>query len=218
MNEKTESVIWGLILLAVGVIFLGNSLDVWHLDIFFKGWWTLFIIIPSFIGLFRRGTIISSTLGLTFGCLLFCAAQDIIEWSMVGKTFFPIILIVIGLSIIFKRQNKKVRIDKGDNEYVAVFSSTTEKVTKEFNGGECVGIFGGVELDLSECKIDKDVVIECVTVFGGIDIRVPKNVNVKTSGVPIFGGIENKLTSEEEKKPTVYINYVCVFAGIDIKN
>ena len=47
---------------------------------------------------------------------------------------------------------------------------------------------------------------------------LPDNVKIKTSGVPVFGGIENKKENcKAENAPTIYINYVCVFAGVDLK-
>ena len=54
-------------------------------------------------------------------------------------------------------------------------------------------------------------------IFGGIDLKLPDNVNVKSSGIPIFGGVENKKVKANKKNvPTVNINYVCIFGGTDI--
>ncbi len=219
MNKNKESIFWGLLIIIVGIIFLGNSLEVWNIDIFFDGWWTLFIIIPSFIGLFKRGSFFSSTLGLVIGVLLLLAAQDFLEWSMVGKIFIPILLIMVGLSFIFKPDYKYKKKKNNDNQkdYIGIFSSCEEKIVQNFDGANCVAVFGGVDLDLRDIEIKEDIVIECVSVFGGIDIKVPDNVIIKTSGVPIFGGIENKSHGSKDKNAkTIYINYVCVFAGIDI--
>ena len=36
-----------------GVIFGLNALEITDINIFFDGWWTLFIIVPCFIGLFK---------------------------------------------------------------------------------------------------------------------------------------------------------------------
>ena len=49
--KKYGSIILGIILILVGVIFGLNALDITDIDIFFDGWWTLFIIVPCFIGL-----------------------------------------------------------------------------------------------------------------------------------------------------------------------
>jgi len=216
--KKLTPIIWGIAIIALGVIFAGNALNLFNINIFFKGWWTLFIIIPSFIGLFKRGSFFSSTLGLVIGFLLLLAAQDFIAWHMVGKIFIPVLIIMVGLSFMFKPNFKAKQISKKvKKEYVGIFSGCEEKIVNEFDGANCVAVFGGIDLDLRDTEIKEDIVIECVSVFGGIDIKVPDNVVVKTSGVPIFGGAENKVRTPKDKKThTVYINYVCVFGGIDV--
>lgn len=111
-----------LLIITVGIIFLGNNLNLWNIEIFFDGWWTLFIIIPSLIGLLKRETFIPSLLGLSVRVLLLLAAQKIIMWYMVGKVFIPIILIVVGLSMIFQPNISKKVNNKGLPEYIGVFS------------------------------------------------------------------------------------------------
>lgn len=212
--RKLNSVIWGIIIIIVGVIFFGNNLEFWNVDIFFDGWWTLFIIIPSIYCLFKKEWI-TSLLGLSIGVLLLLAAQDIIAWNMVGKSFIPIVLIIVGLSLIFKPHAKISTNKKGQAEYIGVFSANENKITKEFSGASAIAVFGGVDLDLRNAKIKEDIVIDCVSVFGGIDILLPDDISVKTSGVPIFGGIENKHLGKDN--PTVYINYVCIFSSVEIK-
>ena len=58
--KKISSILWGIVLVAVGVLLALNALNVTHIDVFFDGWWTLFLIVPCTIGLFsereRRAT------------------------------------------------------------------------------------------------------------------------------------------------------------------
>lgn len=222
MKRNKDNIYWGIALILVGVLFWGNLIDLWKVNLFFDGWWTLFIIVPSFVGLFRKGQLVGSTIGVVIGLLFLLACQDIIIWSMVGRIFIPFILIVIGLSIIFKptldRRVIKTLDSKGSPVFTAIFSGSEERIKGEFKGATCTSIFGGVELDLRNAEIKDDVVIECTSIFGGTDIFVPDDVIIKAKGVPIFGGIENKAKQDVTKNSkTVYINYTCVFGGIDIK-
>ena len=52
--KKIGNILWGVVLIIIGLIIGGNALGITHINIFFNGWWTLFIIIPCFIGLFRE--------------------------------------------------------------------------------------------------------------------------------------------------------------------
>ena len=54
MMKKSSSIIWGIVLIIIGAVFALNSLDITDIDIFFDGWWTLFIIVPSAIGFFTE--------------------------------------------------------------------------------------------------------------------------------------------------------------------
>ena len=52
--KKVTSVLWGIALIAAGTIFALNALDITSIDVFFDGWWSLFLIIPCAVGLFTE--------------------------------------------------------------------------------------------------------------------------------------------------------------------
>ena len=106
MFKDKRSIIIGIIIIFVAIIFLGNNFDIWNINVFFDGWWTLFIIIPAIINLFEGKDIITSLLILLFGIILLFACQELIMWSFIWKLIFPVLLIIIGLSLIFKSKVK----------------------------------------------------------------------------------------------------------------
>ena len=104
--KKTTSVILGICLIILGVIFGLNALELTNIDIFFDGWWTLFIIIPSFIDLFKEKTDkIGSIIGIALGVFLLLCAQGILKYSLILKLFVPVVVIIIGLKLIFKKEH-----------------------------------------------------------------------------------------------------------------
>lgn len=185
MNRK--NMFWGLLLIVIGILFLGRNMDWWDFSIFFRGWWTLFLIVPSFISLIKQENIGSSFLIFFLGILLLLACQDVIDWDILWKIFVPVIIIVIGLSI--------------------------QEIKSDF---KVTSIFGGVELDLRDVTLKEDLMIDCFCLFGGVDIRLPENVKLEISGTPIFGGIENKYRNKEDSKVTIYVNHVTIFGGMDL--
>jgi len=217
-KKKNKSVFWGIFIIIMGVLFLFNNLDIF--GIFFDGWWTLFIIVPSVAGLFYKEDTVASVIGIIIGVLCFLACQDFISWVMVGKIFVPFLIIIIGLSLILKPDFSRVVKNKSDGkiDYIGIFGGVDEKICDTFKGGSSVAVFGAVKLDLSDAIIKEDVVIECVTIFGGTEIILPDNVMLQTGGVAIFGGTENKYRDKGGKKaPTVYINPVTIFGGVELK-
>ena len=71
--EKFGNVLWGIVLIAIGLIVGGNALGITNINIFFDGWWTLFIIIPCFIGLFKDNEKTVNLIGLLIGIALLLA-------------------------------------------------------------------------------------------------------------------------------------------------
>ena len=223
-----RNVLWGVVLISIGIILGLNALDITSINIFFNGWWTLFIIVPCFIDLFKDEDKTGNIIGIIIGCFLLLACQGIVDFSSLWKLLMPVILIIIGLSCIFKnmisssytKKIKKINSKncKNNKELLAVFSSQKVNIgNEEFTGSEISAVFGGANIDLSEAKIKDDIVITTSAIFGGIDIYVPKDVNVKVSSTSIFGGVENKIKNNSDNKKTIYINATCLFGGVGIK-
>lgn len=226
--KKFGSILWGLVLVIVGLVIGGNALGITNINLFFDGWWTLIIIIPCFIGLFKEHEKTGNIIGLLIGIALLLACRDLLDFDLIWKLMLPTILVVIGLSMIFKdtiggKVNKKIKElnekKAGKNEYCATFSGQDVKLDGEnFTGADLTAVFGGVKCDLRNAVIESDTVINASSIFGGIDILVPENVKVKIKSSSIFGGVSDERKYAENKEGyTIYINATCLFGGVDIK-
>lgn len=102
--------------------------------------------------------------------------------------------------------------------YTAVFSGhDTLCLTDDLMGLSGVAIFGGIDTDLSQVGVNKNVEMRLTAIFGGIDLVAPRGVNIVANGAAILGGFENKASVPYNPNwPTVYIHYVTIFGGIDI--
>lgn len=220
------NLLWGLLFVILGLIWGLNSLGITSINVFFDGWWTLFIIVPCFIGIFKDNNKTGSIIGLLIGISLLLAAQNIIAFEVVLKLAVPAIFVIIGLSIMFKdilqdKVNAKVKTlnKSGLEEYFATFGGQNINLpAEEFKGASLNAVFGGIKFDMGEAKINKEQIVNATAVFGGIGITVPNGVNVKVKSTPIFGGVGNKTNKvNEENAPTLYVNAFCLFGGVDIK-
>lgn len=224
--NKISNMLWGLVLMTIGVICGLNALEITNINIFFDGWWTLFIIVPCFIDLFKDRQKTGNIIGLIIGICLLLACQDILEFELIWKLMIPIILVIIGLSLIFKDAiNSKVKkeikkLNKNNNkEYCATFGGQDLNFSnEEFNGCNLTAVFGGVKCDLRDAIINENVVINTSAIFGGVTIFVPKDVNVRITSTPIFGGVSDERKDKpKDSKITLYINATCIFGGVEIK-
>ena len=224
--KTAKRIIWGVLLIAAGVLLALNALEITHINIFFDGWWTLFIIVPCTIGLFTERDKSGNFIGLAVGVLLLLCCLGILSFSMLWKLILPICVVLIGLKLLFGgiKGNRANRVfdemkEKGSTPrtgYAAFSGCDMNYDGQVFEGAELTAVFGGVECDLRNAVIEKDCAIQVTAVFGGVDILVSDNVNVKVNSTSVFGGASNK-TAAHSDAPTVYINATCIFGGADIK-
>jgi len=228
--KNKAGVIWGIVLVIAGILLGGSALGLFKVDIFFKGWWTLFIIVPCFVSLFTEGRkgAIGNLIGIAIGVSLLLASQEVISFDMLWKLLVPAIIIILGLSLIFKTSThkdisvkiKEIEGDTDKDETVAVFSGQKVKVTETFKAKELTAVFGGIDFDMRDVKLKEDVAIEADAIFGGITIFAPEGVNVEVCSTSLFGGASDKRESskkDEKKTPTIYIDATAVFGGVEIK-
>lgn len=225
--KKTSNIVWGILLVAAGVLLALRAMDLLQFDIFFDGWWTLIIIIPCAIGFFtERSNKTDNLIGVGIGVVLLLCCWEIISFDLLWKLLVPGIIVVIGLKLVlgglFGGKANKMLEDikangKSPNSGCAVFSGVDMNLDGEaFEGAELTAVFGGVKCDLRNAVIEKDCAIKVSAIFGGIDILVSDNVNVKIDATGIFGGVSNK-TASRKNVPTVFVTGLCMFGGVDVK-
>ena len=224
--KKMGNVFWGILLVIAGVNLALNKLDILEINIFFDGWWTLFIIIPCAIGLLTEREKMGNLIGMLIGvCLLLCC-RDILSFDMLWELLVPAIIVILGLKLVLSgllgnkanEMLKKLRLEGKDlKSGTAVFSGCDLKYDGQvFEGAELNAVFGAVSCDLRNAVIQRDCAIQVSAIFGGIDILVPAGVNVRANTTSIFGGVSNK-TAAQPSAPTIYISGTCMFGGVEIK-
>lgn len=226
--KKANRILWGIILIGVGLLLGLNAFEIIHIDLFFDGWWTLFIIIPSIIGLISSRDKTGSIIGLCIGVFLLLCCRDVLGFDIIWKLLLPVIIIIFGIRMIsggFKngKSNEVIKKIKENGEELrcssAIFSGQNMNFSGEvFHGAELNAVFGGLKCDLRNAVFESDCVIHASAVFGGIDILVPNNINVRINSNSIFGGASNKTAHNQiENAVTLYIKADCLFGGVEIK-
>lgn len=224
--KNLSRILWGIVLIFIGVIWGLNRTGVADINIFFDGWWTLFIIVPSAISFFEKGNNkISSLIFLIIGVLLLLAAQGLFEFEILWEILLPVIVVLIGLFLIFgnkvdfnvKEKTKCLDSKDTENIFAAFGEQNVSKSGEKFEKANLNAIFGAVKLDLREAKLEKETVIGAWAIFGGIEILVPEDCIVKVKATPVFGGVSNERKNNEDAKKTIYIEAYAIFGGLDIK-
>lgn len=286
-KNNSVGIILGLIFLVIGGGYLAEVFGlIDNFTIFFDGWWTLFIIVPCFCGLFRKdGAKVGNLIGIAIGLFFLLMAQDVLSGRKLWALLIAAICVLIGVNLIFPKKFGKENADRdvkedrfdrapenakstNDNvtpEYVtdaeiveepvyresnngfytsgenyasddrtyenvsdtdkivcsAVFSGRDIRVdNSSFNGADLSVLFGGIDLNLKNAVVQRNVTIDVKAMFGGIDILMPSNVRVVVDVTPILGGVENGTRTPlgaDENTPTVFIRGTCLFGGVEVK-
>nr|MBP3259106.1 hypothetical protein [Bacilli bacterium] len=222
---KTSNVMWGFVFILVGCILGVNALGIAHINIFFDGWWTLFIIVPAFINIFKDDDKEAAFVWLMVGVILLLACNDYISFDLVWKLALPAILVLIGISIMFKdRVEKEVRVkikesrkDADRKTICATFQEKIEKADKKAEEVSLETIFASMKYDMRDVEVKKDMVIKTSTVFGSTKIIAPKGVAVKVSASGIFKDTINKVKGKDAKY-TIYVDASTVFGSVIVSD
>ena len=235
--KKSSKIIWGVALILVGVLIALNQLEILKINLFFEGWWTLFIIVPCVIGLCRKENFAGNLIGIAIGVALLLMQQNVIDFELIWKLWLPILLVCIGVGFIFSNKGKpdysdeiatlckevdsdETLKDKKINGFAAFSGSKYKADGENFVGGDLTAVFGGLNYDFRNSVFTGKTVLNVSAIFGGIDLFLPENVIVKIKSTSIFGGVEDKRKSAQstaEDAPVVYVNALAMFGGVDIK-
>ena len=228
--KKSKAIFWGAVLIVAGLGWALSELGLIEFNIFFKGWWTLFIIIPCGISLFTSPDKLSAGIGVAVGVLLLLCVRDIIDYDMILKLVVPAIIVLIGIKLIAnafsEKKSEKIEeslrknADSLENVFCLFTGDEVKCDGKVFRGAELNAIFGGIDYDLRGAIIEPDCAIKATAIFGGIEIIVPENVKVRVKSTGIFGGTSNKARRPDdgaENVITLYVSSLALFGGVEIK-
>jgi hypothetical protein len=241
----SSSLVFGVIVLVAGLILLLDQFGIISADRAFR-FWPIILVVFGLSNLFGGCTRGRRIWG---GVLILVAVLLELEEFGIGRigiqTIWPIFIIGIGVVLVMQALQsrsggtggwthawdwtKHLRgLSEGSTDarlnYVAIFGGGNARfITKNFQGGDIVAIFGGFDIDLRDADIEgNEAVITATSVFGGGEIKVPYNWNVAMQGVGLFGGYSEKTRQDKgdpaAPKKTLIIRGVSLFGGVSVKN
>jgi predicted membrane protein len=182
----------GLIMIAVGAVFMVKEYFYLPFDIARFIWPVLLIIIGLLFIIFRPGNNPKS-LDLD---------DDDDTTAKVVPDLYPVDEDYINAQILFSGENRLI-------------------VSKKFKGGRISAVFGGCDVNLLQADFDGVISLDCDCIFGGVELVVPSNWEVKIMTKSVFGGVEDKRPIEligSNPNKVLIIKGSCIFGGIEIKS
>ena len=78
-------------------------------------------------------------------------------------------------------------------------------------------LFGNITLDLRNIDLSDNIVIDNYVVFGKVNLYVPDNVKVVNKVSTVFGKINIKHKSDDEKTININLKGIILFGGVSVK-
>jgi len=97
--QRDQRKFWGIVLIIVGLAFLLDRTGILNVNIFFDGWWTLFLIIPAIFSITKQGLQTGNAVLLALGIYFLLEARG---WNL-SWLVLPGILIILGVSILIRK-------------------------------------------------------------------------------------------------------------------
>ena len=212
--QKWEKVVFALLVMGLGIVFLLNALHVIELGQGISLWSVLWPFCLTCMGVMLCKSDLSPvSLGIAlFGLYMLLYNVGVIpaEYKLTWSMIWPAALILIGLTVLlgylFPRKKEEgegfFHVEKGDpvfefseeGGYVWVesaFTTETKKVTGDepFRGAKIDMSFGSLTVDLTEANIENGATIDADVSFGSMTLRLPAFVGVKSESSAAFGGV-----------------------------
>ena len=227
-HAMTSQVVLGLLVIAMGLVFLLDNLDILDMHRAFSFWPMLFIVVGT-VKLCDTATPGGRLMGgilIGVGVLLTLDRMDIIDFSW--RAVWPLAMIGLGALLLVKAARGRRLVGSGSLkdgiaddviDSTAIMGGFERRVTSQaFRGGEITAVMGGCSLDMRGCSIQHEAVINVFTFWGGITLKCPPDWTVVLQGTPIMGGFEDKTIQPPDGSKRLVIRGYAIMGGVEVRN
>ncbi|MEO9964712.1 MAG: DUF5668 domain-containing protein [Reichenbachiella sp.] len=243
-SSQSRSSALGIVLIALGGLFLLDNLDIipYEISYYLFNWKGIMIVVGAILLSTKDNKspgIILMAVGGFFIMSEVLSYEFNWHWYDTRKMFWPILLIVIGLIILNRRSkspligvhvievdedNKDVPSDGDHINVTAALCGDDRTVTSQnFKGGKVTTVMGGGTYDLSAAQLAEGTQkIDLMVLFGGATFIVPPDWNVRIEVTSIFGGFSDSRKvlagTQTDNTKELLIKGTVLFGGGEVKN
>lgn len=230
MNNNLSAKIGGLLLIAIGIGYLGDQFNVWHFSIFFRGWWALLLAVWGIFMMVENRPNVFNIVVTVLGIFWFMSANHFIHFQLTFKAIFAALLIWLGCKTLFsnlstskqehreyeERRNEGTRTTTNNDNHLDIRSTfSTKRYVNNSKLYSCrlENTFGSLFVDLSEADLSEIYEIRIENTFGSMELLLPENVKIITREENLFASC---YVDQSDGIKEVYIREDCSFGQLKI--
>lgn len=213
----------GLLVAALGVVFLLDNLDVIDSGRILR-FWPLILILAGVRHLWEarnRGAALWGAVLSGAGGLLLLEALDLVDFDV--WDLWPLVLVAVGLRMLaFPGRGAPAPRDGADGALnCSAFLGSVERRVRsaDFRGGSASAFLGGVHLDLTGADVARgEAVLHVSAVMGGVEIRIPEDWTTEVRLTPMLGGVEDRTRGPAAAARRLVVEGAIFLGGLEIRN
>jgi|GEM_PF-1215753 hypothetical protein ELI_2635 len=229
-RQKAKKLIIGIVLLVLGVAWLGDAVNFWDFDLFFPGWWAALLMLCFFVSIVSDGPNVGNVFFmLIFGAIVLKKNNIIPDFVNIWLVAFALAVIIFGGKIIvdaFRGGKKPEHPQSGGDAGFGGAQSTGDHVSYTFTGetlrfaGQTVQhcsysvSFGSLTLDFSGAVFAEDAYLSVSANFGEVKILLPAGIKADPQNSAAFASIKN----QSQGNALVKCRLDCAFGCISVTN
>ena len=221
-NTSLSRTLAGSGIILVGVAALLGGLNIINFGHLLATYWPTIVIAGGLLILLAnpREQYMWAILFIALGLMWQLRAIGVVDFN-VWALFWPLVLMTLGWSVITNRAwgTDKIVNRDADNASAILGGVETKIDSNNYTGSKISVILGGSVLDLRHANIKKEATIEVFALMGGMEVKVPEGWTVRSSVMPILGGVENRTISSTNKNaPVLNIIGTTILGGVEVKH
>lgn len=232
----TSQVLMGVLVIAIGLLFLLDNLDLIEVHEALAFWPLVFIFagIAKLLDTSSPNGYLVGLAGIGIGTAMILNRLGIVYFSW--RTAWPLILIAVGAMVVYRAvtgprtaQAGMAVVDDKDRmagagdaatvDVTAILGGFERRVhSQDFRGGEVTAVMGGCTLDMRGASIQGEAVVNVFAFWGGVTIKCPPDWTVVLQGTPIMGGFEEKTVTPPNGSKRLVIRGYAIMGGVEVRN
>lgn len=234
----TSQVLMGVLVIAVGLLFMLDNLNIIDAHDALAFWPLVFIFagVAKLLDTSSPNGYLVGLAGIGVGVIMILHRLGIIYFSW--RAAWPLILIAVGLLVVYRGMSGQrtarlgMAVAEGDDklqgapdtgsqtvDVTAVLGGFERRVhTQDFRGGEVTAVMGGCALDLRGASMRGEATIHVFAFWGGVTLKVPPDWTIVLEGTPIMGGFEEKTIAPPDNSKRLIVRGYAIMGGVEVRN